>query len=95
MQETQGRNPIWSAPVRSLSPIDLIGKVLPAVRVRLLVGDRDAVTPAAISERYADALRAIGGDVTLDIEAGLEHDILLEPVTLKALANLVATFRDR
>jgi hypothetical protein len=41
MQRAQNNNPIWSAPVESLSPIDLAGNVLPSVRVRLLVGADD------------------------------------------------------
>jgi pimeloyl-ACP methyl ester carboxylesterase len=95
MQQMQNNNPIWSAPVRSLSPLDLAGNVLPSVRVRLLVGAGDNVAPRDLSERYAEALRAHGGDVTIAILPGLEHDILLEPVTLDALRNLAASLRPK
>jgi predicted esterase len=95
MQEMQNNNPIWSAPIKSLSPMDLAGKVLPSVRVSLLVGAKDPVAPPELSERYANALRAHSGDVTLAIAPGLEHDILLESVTLDALTNLVASLRGK
>lgn len=86
-------DPIWSAPVKSLSPIDLANRVLPAVRVRLLVGSLDPVAPPDFSRRYAEALRRHGGDVAVAIIPGLEHDILLEPVTFDALETLVEALK--
>jgi pimeloyl-ACP methyl ester carboxylesterase len=93
MQQMQNNNPIWSVPVKSLSPIELAGKVLPSVRVRLLVGSEDPVAPAEMSERYAEVLRNHVDDVKVTIMPGLEHDILLEPVTLEALRTLVEMVR--
>jgi pimeloyl-ACP methyl ester carboxylesterase len=95
MQQLQNGSPIWSAPVKSLSPLDLAGGVRPSVRVRLLVGARDNVAPPEMSERYAEALRSKGRDVTLAIVPGLEHDILLEPSILSALRSLVESLRTR
>ena len=88
MLEVQ-KDPIWLAPVKSLSPIDLAGKVLRTVRVRMLVGGDDPVAPPELSRRYAEALRRQGGDVSLTILPGLKHNILLEPVVLDALKALV------
>jgi acetyl esterase/lipase len=93
--QAQNNNPIGSAPATSLSPIDLAAKVLPSVRVRLLVGAEDSVTPSELSERYAEALRPHGINVTVAIVPGLEHDILLEPVALEALTHLVETLRNK
>jgi len=93
MQQMQSNNPIWSAPVNSLSPIDLASKVLPSVHVRLLVGSKDAVAPPELSQHYAEVLRNHGGDVTVTVVPGLEHDILLEPVVLGALTTLVQTLK--
>jgi hypothetical protein len=53
------------------------------------------VTPPELSERYAKALRARGGDVTLEIVPRLEHDILNESVTLTAFTNFVASLREK
>lgn len=93
MQQMQDNNPIWSAPVRSLSPIDLAGKVPSSVRIRLLVGSDDTVAPPELSQHYADALRKNRSDVTVTIASKLQHDILLEPVTLDALKALAETVR--
>jgi pimeloyl-ACP methyl ester carboxylesterase len=83
------KNPIWLAPVNSLSPIDLADKVPHTVLVRMLVGSNDPVAPPELSQRYADALRKRGDDVTLTIVPGLKHNILLEPVVLDVLNALV------
>ncbi|HEX3397048.1 MAG TPA: prolyl oligopeptidase family serine peptidase [Steroidobacteraceae bacterium] len=91
MQQLQNGNSIWSMPINGLSPMDLAGKVLPTVRVRLMVGSEDPVAPAAMSKHYADVLRSHGDDVTLTILPGLEHEILLEPATYDALTELLRT----
>jgi len=93
MMRLENNNPIWSAPVKSLSPIELADKILPSVRVRLLVGSKDPVAPVEISQRYADVLRRHGDDVTLTVAPGLGHDILLEPITLSVLTTLVETLK--
>ena len=92
MQKMQGDDPIWSAPVRSISPIEVASKVSTSVQVRLFVGGDDQVAPADLSQHYADVLRHYDKNVTVAIVPHLEHDILLEPValdTLKALARSV------
>jgi len=94
MMQMQNNNPIWSAPIKSLSPIDLAGKVLPSVRVQLLVGAKDPVAPAEMSQHYAEVLRDHGADVTVTIALGLEHDILREPVTFGVLRTLVETLKN-
>jgi pimeloyl-ACP methyl ester carboxylesterase len=85
------KNPIWLAPVKSLSPMDLAGKVPRAVPVRMLVGGDDPVAPPELSQRYADALRKQGNDVSLTILPGLQHNILLEPAVFDALRVMVQT----
>ncbi|MBV9182737.1 MAG: prolyl oligopeptidase family serine peptidase [Acidobacteria bacterium] len=85
----QNNNPIWLTPVESLSPVDLASKVLPSLHVELLVGSADSVAPPEMSERYAKLLQEHSKNVTLTIAPGLGHDILLEPVALRALATLV------
>jgi pimeloyl-ACP methyl ester carboxylesterase len=88
MLEVQ-KNPIWLAPVKSLSPLDLAGKVRRTVRVRMLVGGDDPVAPPQLSQRYADVLRKQGDDVSLTVLPGLKHNILLEPPVFSALKTLV------
>ena len=83
------KNPIWLAPVHSLSPMDLAGKVPRTIRIRMLVGGDDPVAPPELSQRYAEALRREGDDIKLTVVPGLKHTMLLEPVVLEALKTLV------
>jgi predicted esterase len=59
------KNPIWLLPVKSISPIDVVDKVSPSVRVRMLVGSADDVAPPALTQEYAGALRKHGGNVSV------------------------------
>ena len=95
MQQLQNNAPIWSAPIRGLSPFELADKVLPSVRVQMLVGAADDVTPPELSRRYAQALRSRGGDVTIEVLPGHDHEILNEPATLDALRNFVARLEEK
>lgn len=49
----------------------------------------DPVAPPELSQRYAEALRRQGDDVSLTIVPGIKHNILLEPVVFQALETLV------
>lgn len=80
---------LFLAPVGSLSPVDLAGKVLPSTRVRMVVGSRDPVAPPNLTQEYAEALRKHGVDAAVTIAPGLEHNILLEPVVFGQLKALV------
>ena len=89
MQQLQNNNPIWTAPVESLSPIELAPKVKPSVYIQLVAGGEDPVAPAELSRHYAETLRGHGDNVHLTVLPGLEHDILLEPAVLDALKATV------
>jgi pimeloyl-ACP methyl ester carboxylesterase len=80
---------LFLAPVKSLSPIDLAGKVPPSTRVRMVVGDRDPVAPPELTREYAELLRRHGVDAAVTIAPGLTHNILLEPVVFEQLKSLV------
>jgi pimeloyl-ACP methyl ester carboxylesterase len=95
MQQMQNNAPIWSAPIRGLSPLELADKVQPSVPVRMLVGSADDVPPPDLSRRYAQALRSSGRDVTIEVLPDLGHEILDKPATLDAFANFVARLREK
>jgi predicted esterase len=82
-------NPIWFAPVKSLSPTDLVDQISPSVHVRMLVGSKDDVAPPELTQKYAAALRARGIDVQVTVVQGLPHEILLEPASYDQLKALV------
>ena len=93
MMQKQDNNPIWTAPIRSLSPQELASRVSPAAHVSVLVGAEDDVAPPSMSSNYAATLKKHVPHVTLTIAPGLGHEILLEPVTYEALKNLVESLR--
>jgi len=88
MGQVQGGK-IWEAPVRSLSPIDLVPKIPAHEHVRMIVGANDSIAPVELTQSYASALRGRGVDVAVTVAPGLEHDILREPVVLTLLKSLV------
>jgi predicted esterase len=91
MHSTKGSK-IWERPVRSLSPLDLIGGIPTSTRVSMLVGSDDQTTPPSLTNAYAAALRDRGVSVDVTIAPGLGHNILLEPVTMDRLKQIVSTF---
>jgi predicted esterase len=88
MQSVKG-GAIWDRPVRSLSPIAVVDRIPAPVRMSLLVGGDDPVTPPALTQAYAEALRNHGAKIDLTVAPGLTHNILLEPVTIERLKDLV------
>lgn len=95
MMKMQDNNPIWSKPIRALSPQELASKVSSAVHVSVLVGAKDDVAPPSMSKDYAEALKRRLSNVTLTIAPEVGHEILLEPVSYDALKSLVESLRQR
>ena len=93
MMRMQPDNPLWSKPVRSLSPQDLVSRVSTRVQIVVLTGAKDDVAAPSLSTRYAEALKEHGARVTLMIAPHLGHEILWEPVTYEALEGLVRSLR--
>ncbi|MBX5463032.1 MAG: prolyl oligopeptidase family serine peptidase [Steroidobacteraceae bacterium] len=93
MMRMQDNNPIWSKPIRALSPQELVSRVSARAHVVVLVGAKDDVAPPSMSTHYAEALKKRGAHVTLTIAPDLGHEILLEPVAYEALEGLVQSLR--
>lgn len=85
----------WSAAVQSLDPLKFAGGVSTILRVAVLVGADDGITPVALSRAYVEALtlRGIGTDYRIVPAKG--HDLLGDPETLSALARLAATIPEK
>jgi len=90
MQSVKG-GAIWERPVRSLSPLALVGGVPASAKVWLLVGSDDQITPSALTLAYAEALRHRNIAVNVTIASGLGHNILLEPVAMERLKEVAST----
>jgi len=63
--------PVWKVTGRELSPIYHAGPHLPPVFI--LHGDADTLVPVDQSTRFAEAARASGGNVELDVRRGKSH----------------------
>jgi len=85
----------WAAVVSSLDPLKFAGGVSTALRVAVLVGADDAITPVALSRAYVEALtlRGIGTDYRIVPARG--HDLLGDPETMSALTRLAANMPEK
>ena len=77
--------------IATLSPITVVGGISPDVRVAMLVGADDDVTPQAIPQAYHDAAVRAGKRVSLQVLPGEGHEILLIPAVLAALDSFAAS----
>ena len=89
MQSVKG-GAIWERPVRSLSPLAVINGVHVSVRIWMLVGGDDQITPPALTLAYAEALRNHGVAVDVTVSPGLGHNILLEPIAIERLKDVIS-----
>jgi pimeloyl-ACP methyl ester carboxylesterase len=79
----------FSGEIQTLSPIDQVGGVSTNVTIRMVVGNKDDVTPPALSETYKTAALKAGKHVILTELDGEPHDILLKPAVLAELGRLL------
>jgi len=80
-------DPFWNQPNPSLRPLVLAAGVPNDTRVRMVVGDQDELLP--MTQAYAEALRAHGGDVTVRVAEGLGHNIMVSRSVLETLSELL------
>lgn len=80
-------DPFWNQPNPSLRPLVLAADVPNATRVRMVVGDQDELLP--MTQAYAEALRAHGGDVTVRVAEGLGHNIMFSDAAIESLFALL------
>lgn len=88
MQAVQ-KNPIWSQPISSISPIDVAARIKRTTKVSVVVGSDDDVVPPEIGRAYAALLQHYGCKATLTVLEGLKHDIFLEPAVMALLKHLL------
>ena len=88
-------DPAWGAAVASLDPLKFAGGVSVSLRVAVLVGAEDAVTPIALSRAYVEALTLRGIGTDYRIVPGKGHDLLGDPETLSALTRLASTLPEK
>lgn len=76
-------------PTRSLQPIDFVSAIRPGSSVRLLVGERDEVTPPEQSQGYAGVLQRQGVDAQVTVLPGLGHNIMFTSPVFAETARLL------
>ena len=88
-------DPAWRAAVDSLDPLKFAGGVSVSLRVAVLVGADDAITPVSLSRAYVEALTLRGIATDYRIVPGKGHALLNDPETLSALTRLVASLPEK
>lgn len=88
-------DPAWTAAVASLDPLKFAGGVSVTMRVAVLVGAEDDITPVPLSRAYVEALTLRGIGTDYRIVPGKGHDLLGDPETLSALTRLAASLPEK
>jgi dienelactone hydrolase len=87
-------NPLWNAPVTSVSPMDVVDKSSPKARVSLMVGEKDTTAPPEFTQEYASALRKHGIEPKVIVLPGLDHErIVFDSEAMRELSRLVQELR--
>ena len=81
-------NPAWLLPVRSLSPLERARRLPHDLRLRIVVGEGDRITPPRLSAAFASVAIAAGLHPALLALPGIGHNALLDPRVLRQLAVL-------
>ena len=85
--------PAWNTPTDSLDPIKTAHKVPASKKVRLLAGENDKKVHPADIHRYADALKASGVEVEVEVAPDHGHNsVFFAPVMFNNLDKLVRAY---
>lgn len=89
-------DPAWKDSVASLDPLKTAGGVATTLRVAVLVGANDPVTPVKLSRAYVEALTLRGIATDYRIVPGGGHDLLGNPdAAMNALTHLAARLPEK
>jgi pimeloyl-ACP methyl ester carboxylesterase len=88
--------PAWRAmsgrtrtPWTSESAIEYVARIPAPTRVAVIVGEKDEVTPPALSREYAEALERRGIAAELSVLEGIDHVVVIDsPEVVKAALQL-------
>ena len=69
--------------------MDVVGNIDAAMRIEMIVGAQDNVTPPDLTERYSTALKERDIAVRVITLPNKGHEILLDAAVLRELANLI------
>ncbi len=83
-------SPLWTVPVRSISPMDHAGSIREGARIAMVVGEKDPIAPEIFTDNYALLLKKRGIEVAVTKIPGAGHEILSNEVVLRELAKLIS-----
>jgi alpha-beta hydrolase superfamily lysophospholipase len=82
--------PQWDLPITSVSPMDVVDKISPKVRISLIVGEKDTTAPPEFTQEYASALRKHGIEPKVIVLPGRDHNLVVfDGDVTKELSTLV------
>ncbi|MDW3195498.1 MAG: alpha/beta fold hydrolase [Cytophagales bacterium] len=79
----------WLNPMPGLSPLDAISELDQDRSIHLFVGDKDVVAPSFLTQQYYDELKAIGGNVSIKIFDGEDHESIVRKEVLTSIFTIV------
>ncbi|NEQ47666.1 MAG: alpha/beta fold hydrolase [Leptolyngbya sp. SIOISBB] len=80
--------------IDSLSVLHDIDQISDALKIRLIVGETDDVTPPELGLQYAALLEDAGKTVDVVRVGGKGHEILLEPDVLQLVSKVISEVMD-
>jgi len=83
--------PLWDAPVRSVSPLDVVDNIDRATRIRMAVDEKDNIATPDFTQRHAAALKKHGIAAEVNVLPGRDHEILLDSAVMQALSKLIVS----
>ncbi len=76
MQKLTG-DPEWLNPMPGLSPIEGVARLDLKKKIHLFVGEQDVVAPPMLTTEFYDSVKALGGEVSMQIIPGSDHETVL------------------
>lgn len=73
----------WKKPVHSVSPISVANTIQKQTKVAVIIGEKDDVTPLALSIEYYNKLKEIGTKVNLIQVPDEGHELLFHDAVMK------------
>lgn len=82
-------NEVFEGEIKTLSAIQQVENISDQVKIVMVVGGKDNVTPPYLSERYREKAAGLGKDIRFVQLEGKGHEIFLDAEVFKNLATLI------
>ncbi len=82
-------NSFWETPLGGLSPLEGLSKLDMSKKMWLYVGEKDVVTPPKLTREFYEEVNKLGGNITMKLVPGENHDGIVKAVHLKMMIEEV------